>query len=170
MRVAGVEREVRQAIHLAKHVRARAEAVVVAEQAYVGHTEAFQLAAHPFKLFRCAEVREVAAVHHEIHVAPRVDGINAGMRLVVPPLSVADEHEAQARAPCAVRLYPSHVARIDAGRAVEARVVGMVVYDAAPREQQCEADGRGRHDKLSDCLHFDRGRERAPARKVAVRM
>ena len=67
-------------------------------------------------------------------------------------------------------LYPSHVARIDAGRAVEARVVGVVVYDAAPREQQCEADGRGRHDKLSDCLHFDRGRERAPARKVAVRM
>ena len=93
MRVAHVETEIGLAENPLKHVLARAQAVVVAQQNDKRHVQLAEDVALQFKFARHPKVADVAAVQHKVNVASRVDTLHRFARLVVPALRVADKYE-----------------------------------------------------------------------------
>ena len=160
MQAAGVEGEVGRSEEVAVGVGPGAEAVVVAEQHHVGHVELFEDVALQLKLAAHAEVRHVAAVDDEVHVAAPVDGAHAVVRFVIPPLRVAHHGEAHGVASGEVAFDAFDVAAVEVVRPAHAGVVGMVVDEVAGREQQPGGSGEeetwkvGHRRKLCLWLEF----------------
>ena len=141
MGVAGVEAEIGVAEDPAVGVGPGSEAVVVADEDHVGHAELFEDVALELELVGEAEVADVAAVDHEVHVGAEVDALHGGAGLVVPALGVADEHELHLLLAAAALLDLRDVVAVAVVRPAGAGVVGVDVDEVAGGE----AEGRGRH-------------------------
>ena len=72
-----------------------AEYIVISNQPNIGHTKLIQSFDSPLKLFGHSKFGVVPAMNHEVDVVTSVGMAHEGLRLVMGPLSVANEEETE---------------------------------------------------------------------------
>ena len=130
------EGKVHWSIHLFKGLLPRPEAIVVPQQAHVRHFQPVENVPHQQELVRHPEIRLVAAHDDKVDVSPPVDVRHRLLRLVIPPLCVADEGEAEALPPCQLFLNLPDVAGIHSRLPRHAGIVGMRLQHVARHREQ----------------------------------
>ena len=135
--VGGRECEVGRSENLLEHRFARTLAVVIAQQADVRYAQAVEDVALPHELFFQPEIREVAAVEHEVDVVAGVERFDGFFGFIVPALRVADHGETHGLPAAAGGFDAGDVLGVDILLSAYVGVVG-VVFDmvAACGEQR----------------------------------
>ena len=150
----GYEAEVGVAKHLAKGLFARSDAVMIAQQGYVGYTQTVHDVALPQKLVGYAKVAHVAAMNHKIHVIALIQVADEVARGVIPTLRIAHRDEANRGLALAVGLNAGDVGGVDIGLSADAHVVGVVINHIAPLDQpERGQQAEGREQTVNKSLH-----------------
>ena len=110
-----------------------AEYIVISNQPNIGHTKLIQSFDSPLKLFGHSKFGVVPAMNHEVDVVTSVGMAHEGLRLVMGPLSVANEEETERVLLLTCRLDTGDLGCIDpfGQTAVKPPIVGMIVDEVA---------------------------------------